>query len=78
MSETTHYQNSPLTTTIKAGQKFAYCTCGHSNKFPSCDGAHKSYGGKPIKFILVQDQEVTLCRCGNSNNLPYCDSSHLS
>ncbi len=77
MSETTNFQGSPLNVTIKAGKKFAYCACGHSDKFPECDGSHKTYGGKPLKFTLDESQEVTLCRCGTSKNLPYCDGSHL-
>ena len=78
MSETTNFQDSPLKVTIEAGKKFAYCACGHSDKFPNCDGSHNTYGGKPVKFTLQEDQEVTLCRCGKSKNLPYCDGSHLN
>jgi len=48
MSELTNFQDTPLKTTVKAGKKFAYCTCGHSNIFPSCDGSHRAYGGKPL------------------------------
>jgi len=77
MSETTKFQNAPLKLTIEAHQKFAYCSCGHSDIFPSCDGSHRVYGGKPVKFTLEETEEVTLCRCGASADKPYCDGSHL-
>ena len=78
MSEITNFQNTPLNVNIEANRKFAYCTCGHSDTFPSCDGSHRTYGGKPIKLTLEKDQKLTLCRCGESKNLPHCDGSHLS
>ncbi len=77
MSESTHFQNTPLKTTVQANKKFAYCSCGHSGQFPKCDGAHKTYGGKPIKFTLDRDKELLLCRCGKSKALPHCDGTHL-
>ena len=78
MSETTNFQNTPLKMTLKAGKKFAYCTCGHANTFPNCDGSHRTYGGKPIKFTPEKETEVMICRCGKSKELPYCDSSHIN
>ena len=77
MSEITNFKNSPLKIKVEANKKFAYCACGHSDIFPSCDGSHKTYGGNPIKFTLDKEQELTLCRCGKSKNAPHCDGSHL-
>ena len=56
--------------------RYAYCTCGHADTFPYCDGTHVKKGGKPIKFTLDEPEEVILCRCGRSKELPYCDGSH--
>ena len=77
MSEKKHFQKTPLTLTLHAGKKFAYCDCGHAESFPSCDGSHRTHGGKPLKFTLEETKEVTLCRCGDSADKPYCDGSHL-
>jgi CDGSH-type Zn-finger protein len=76
MSEKTHFINEPLKASLEAGFKYAYCTCGHADTFPYCDGTHVKKGGKPIKFTLDEPEEVILCRCGRSKELPYCDGSH--
>jgi CDGSH-type Zn-finger protein len=77
MSIQKHFIDAPLKTELEADVKYAYCSCGHSDKFPYCDGSHDTYGGKPLKFTLEKKKEVWLCRCGRSTNKPYCDGSHL-
>lgn len=72
----THFQNAPLKASLDADTVYAYCTCGHSEKFPFCDGAHRGTDKTPIKFSVKADTDVWLCRCGRSGRKPYCDGSH--
>lgn len=62
---------------LEEGKNYAYCTCGHSETMPFCDGAHKvKGGGTPIRFKAEKDGDIALCGCGKSANKPYCDGSH--
>ena len=62
---------------LKEGKKYSYCTCGHSENKPFCDGAHKTKGGgTPLRFKGETSGDVALCGCGKSQNKPYCDGSH--
>ena len=72
----THFTNEPLKASLKAGTKYIYCTCGHSEKFPYCDGSHKGTEHTPIKFTVKGDTDAWVCRCGKSGRKPYCDGSH--
>ena len=76
MDNETHFKNEPLKASLKADIKYAYCTCGQSEKFPYCDGTHRETGDKPIKFTVKGNTDAWLCQCGKSGRKPYCDGSH--
>lgn len=76
MSQEIRFTDMPLKASLKVGVKYAYCTCGHSEKFPHCDGSHREVGGEPIKFTVKANTDAWLCQCGRSGRKPYCDGSH--
>jgi len=72
----THFTNAPLKASLEAGVKYIYCTCGKSEKFPYCDGAHRGSEDKPMPFTVKATTDAWLCGCGKSGRKPYCDGSH--
>lgn len=76
MSQDTNFKDTPLKASLKVDTKYAYCTCGKSDKFPYCDGTHREEGGQPIKFTVKGNTDAWLCQCGRSGRKPYCDGSH--
>ena len=69
-------------------KKYAWCTCGLSEKQPFCDGTHKrieptiNEAGEsilPFKSLVVEfekEEEVWFCQCKQTKTPPYCDGSH--
>jgi CDGSH-type Zn-finger protein len=76
MDKPTHFIREPFKASLKEGIKYAYCTCGLSEKFPFCDGSHRGTECAPIKFTVKANTDAWLCRCGRSGRKPYCDGSH--
>ena len=70
-------QKSPYEITTQEGQKVAWCSCGHSEKQPFCDGAHKGSGYKPVQFKAEKTESVFLCACKQTHTQPYCDKTHI-
>ncbi|XP_068178156.1 CDGSH iron-sulfur domain-containing protein 3, mitochondrial-like isoform X2 [Antennarius striatus] len=68
----------PFKVQLVGGKRYSWCTCGHSQKQPFCDGAHKTKapGLLPLRFVPEQDTTVWLCGCKHTNNPPYCDGTH--
>jgi CDGSH-type Zn-finger protein len=70
-------QTSPYKVLLKAGQNYAWCSCGLSAKQPFCDGTHKQTENlKPIVFAAENDETVFLCGCKQTKNSPRCDGTH--
>ena len=67
---------SPMAVELEAGKKYAFCTCGHSQDQPLCDGSHAGTPFKPHVFTAESSEEKWLCMCKHSKNLPYCDGTH--
>ncbi|XP_041837923.1 CDGSH iron-sulfur domain-containing protein 3, mitochondrial-like [Melanotaenia boesemani] len=59
----------PCRVKVSAGKRYAWCACGHSQKQPFCDGAHrtKSPSISPLRFTPDRDRTLMLCA--------YCPSS---
>ncbi|KAM7009453.1 uncharacterized protein LKV04_001420 [Tautogolabrus adspersus] len=69
----------PFRVKVTAGKRYAWCACGHSQKQPYCDGAHRTKAPSisPLRFTPEKDQKVMLCACKQTKNAPYCDGSHF-
>lgn len=69
----------PYRVKLKAGKRYAWCACGHSQKQPFCDGAHRAKAPsiEPLRFTPEIDRTVFLCACKQTKNGPYCDSTHI-
>ncbi len=69
----------PVKVDITEGKKYAYCTCGLSDKQPFCNGAHKGSEFRPIVCTPEQSKTVHFCQCKQSKNPNgFCDGSHKS
>lgn len=68
-------QNEPFVLDMKPG-KYAWCSCGESQKQPFCDGRHEETGMYPIVVTITEQQIVKWCGCKSSENAPYCDGTH--
>ncbi|KAM4585117.1 CDGSH iron-sulfur domain-containing protein 3, mitochondrial-like [Odontesthes bonariensis] len=69
----------PCRVKVSAGKRYAWCACGHSEKQPFCDGAHRTKAPSiaPLRFTPDKDRTVMLCACKQTKNAPYCDGSHF-
>lgn len=75
MSEKKIPQKFPYVEDCETG-KYAWCSCGLSQKQPYCDGAHKGSGMVPIKVEIEEKKTVAWCGCKHSKNGAFCDGSH--
>ncbi|XP_066061442.1 CDGSH iron-sulfur domain-containing protein 3, mitochondrial [Chamaea fasciata] len=68
----------PFPVELKAGKNYSWCSCGHSQRQPWCDGAHKraAPGLAPVRFSPSRDGPALLCACKRTRSPPYCDGSH--
>jgi CDGSH-type Zn-finger protein len=73
-------QKSPYEITTQEGQKLAWCSCGHSEKQPFCDGSHSrnNTGMKPMIYKCEKSETVYFCGCKHSKTPPFCDGTHSS
>ncbi|QXD25112.1 CDGSH iron-sulfur domain-containing protein [Opitutia bacterium ISCC 51] len=68
--------NTPTPVELEAGKSYAFCTCGHSDNQPFCDGKHAGSGMAPKIFKADKDGKAWLCQCKATQNAPFCDGSH--
>jgi len=66
----------PIPFRVEAGKPYFWCTCGHSESQPLCDGSHQGTGMKPMKYIPEQSGDLWFCQCKQTRNAPLCDGSH--
>jgi len=69
-------QKAPYPVEVEEGRDYYWCSCGHSNKQPFCDGSHKDTGMTPVKFKAEQTGTVYFCGCKHSKKGPLCDGTH--
>lgn len=68
--------NAPLPANLKAGETYAWCSCGLSQDMPLCDGSHSGTDHKPVIFVAEETKKSYLCACASSQIPPICDGSH--
>lgn len=76
MSDPVVAQEFPYKVELEEGKKYAWCSCGLSQKQPLCDGAHKSGEMRPIVFTAEKAETMSMCGCKQTKNGPKCDGSH--
>ena len=57
-------------------RRYAWCSCGQSQKQPFCDGSHGPTGMLPLIVEISETQTVAWCGCKTSEHKPFCDGSH--
>ena len=69
--------DKPIVVDETPGKK-AYCTCGHSENLPYCDGAHSRMqtGLSPLVIEITEPCKKAVCQCHRSGDMPWCDGSH--
>jgi CDGSH-type Zn-finger protein len=75
MSEPNIAQKSPFVQKVEPGTYF-WCTCGHSQGQPFCDGSHRGRGFAPMKVEIMEAKTVAWCGCKHTKNGCFCDGSH--
>jgi len=68
----------PAKVELEKGKKYAWCTCGLSDKQPYCNGAHKGSEFRPLVFVAEETKTAHLCQCKHTKNPGFCDGSHKS
>ncbi len=73
----------PTMINVELNKKYAWCSCGLSQKEPFCDGRHKLHLTKENKPIMKpkivdfnSEKLVAFCSCKQTKNPPFCDGSH--
>ena len=69
----------PQAVNVVPGKIYAWCTCGHSETQPFCDGTHKKIECTPYKSLKIEfkeEEEVWFCQCKQTKTPPFCDGSH--
>lgn len=69
--------DAPVSCALEANKNYAWCTCGHSENQPFCNGKHKTESATPpMIFSIAENKTAFLCSCKMTKNPPYCDGSH--
>ncbi|MGI9516941.1 MAG: CDGSH iron-sulfur domain-containing protein [Pirellulaceae bacterium] len=69
---------APISVELEAGKKYAWCSCGMSEKQPLCDGNHNQEGCefRPHVFTAETSETVWFCTCKQTSTPPRCDGTH--
>lgn len=77
MENNTRGGDTPIKCELEVNKKYAWCTCGHSEDQPFCNGSHRAAKATPsLAFSVEEDKTAYLCTCKETKNPPYCDGSH--
>lgn len=67
----------PVKVELEKGKKYAWCTCGLSDKQPYCNGAHKGTEYRPTVCVAEETKTVHMCQCKHTKNEKgFCDGAH--
>lgn len=76
MDKPTIVDKQPIAVELKAGEKYAWCSCGLSSKQPFCDGSHKGTSFVPTVFTAEESKTAYMCMCKYTQNPGMCDGAH--
>ena len=76
MSDSVVASKTPYAVEVEAEKNYAWCSCGHSQTQPFCDGAHKGTEFKPVVFKAERTETLYFCGCKQTASAPLCDGSH--
>jgi CDGSH-type Zn-finger protein len=76
MSTPVRASDTPFAVDVEEGKKYAWCSCGQSEKQPFCDGSHKGSEFSPVRFTATESKKVFFCGCKLTASQPLCDGSH--
>lgn len=66
----------PALVALEAGRRYAWCSCGLSQRQPFCDGSHAGTDWQPLLFTPKRTQLDWICTCKFTRQPPYCDAAH--
>ncbi len=67
----------PIKVSMEKGKKYAWCSCGLSEKQPFCDGKHRGTAFKPTVFEATETKDVHFCNCKQTGRqMGLCDGAH--
>jgi CDGSH-type Zn-finger protein len=75
MSEPKIADTRPMLSELAPGT-YWWCSCGHSENQPFCDGSHHGTGLEPVMFEVDEAGKAAMCLCKRTGDSPYCDGSH--
>lgn len=75
MSQAKVVDTKPTVITLEIGI-YHWCSCGHSENQPFCNGSHKGTDFKPVTFEMAEQKQVALCLCKATGHVPFCDGAH--
>ena len=63
---------------LARGKSYDWCSCGHSQINPMCDGQCKWIltRCRPVTFNVAESGYYKLCNCKMSSNAPFCNGTH--
>ncbi len=68
---------TPIKVEVKAGETYAWCSCGASSNQPFCDGAHKGTSFTPNVWKCEEDASIHMCTCKlTSDEKGKCNGAH--
>jgi CDGSH-type Zn-finger protein len=72
-------QKGPYVMEVEPG-RYAWCTCGYSQKQPYCDTSHRDHAPemRSLKVEITEKKTVAWCGCKQTGTPPFCDGTHNS
>ena len=60
------------------GKVYDWCSCGHAQTHPWCDGQCKWIltRNRPVTFNVAESGYYKMCNCKLSANAPFCNGTH--
>ncbi|MDD9876370.1 MAG: CDGSH iron-sulfur domain-containing protein [Magnetovibrio sp.] len=77
-SEPNCAQKGPYEEEVIEGRPYFWCTCGHSQTQPFCNGTHRATSFLPMVYNAEKTGTVYFCGCKKTKTPPFCDGTHNS